>query len=258
MPDIVIDVQNVSKEYVRHSRPISLRQEMGTWLRLRSRPAATETPFYALQDITFQVRRGESVGLIGRNGSGKTTLLRLIAGITTPTRGAITCHGSLVALLSLGVGVLPDMTGRENIFLMAAFMGVDPQDVQRVFDEIVAFAELEQVLDTPVKDYSSGMLARLGFSVAIHLLPEIVLLDEILAVGDLAFQQKCYERMARARDEGRTLLYVSHDIDSVARLCERTVWLDSGRLIHDGLTAQILAAYHEALIGDLQTSPHAP
>ena len=195
MPDIAIDVQNVSKEYIRHHRPISLRQEMGTWLRLRQRTRAIDTPFYALQDISFQIRRGESVALIGRNGSGKTTLLRLLAGITTPTHGTITCYGSQAALLNLGVGVLPDMTGRENIFLMAAFLGFDPHHVRPIFDDIMAFAELDDVLDTPVRDYSSGMMARLGFSVAIHLLPEIVLLDEILAVGDLAFQQRCFDRM---------------------------------------------------------------
>ena len=256
MPNIVIDMQNVSKEYVRHSRPISLRQEMGTWLRQRS--AATETPFYALQDITFQIQRGESVALVGRNGSGKTTLLRLLAGITTPTRGTITRHGTQAALLNLGVGVLPDMTGRENIFLMAAFMGVGPQDVRPVFDDMIAFAELDVFLDTPVKDYSSGMLARLGFSVVIHLLPEIVLLDEILAVGDLAFQQRCFARIARFREEGRTLLYVSHDITSVIKLCERTLWLDGGRLVQDGPTAEVLVAYQLALIGDPQTPLLAP
>ena len=258
MPNIVIDVQNVSKEYVRHSRPISLRQEMGTWLRLRPRANATNTPFYALQDITFQIQRGESVALVGRNGSGKTTLLRLLAGITSPTHGTITVHGSQAALLSLGVGVLPDMTGRENIFLMAAFMGVDPQAVRPVFDEIIAFAELDLFLDTPVKDYSSGMLARLGFSVALHLLPEIVLLDEILGVGDLAFQQRCFARIARFREEGRTLLYVSHDIISVEKLCDRVLWLEAGHLVQDGPTADVLAAYKSALIGDPQMSLPAP
>lgn len=242
-PIIVVD--GVWKRYTRGEHRPSLRHEALSMLRrVFSRPVDDPVhPFYALEDISFQVQRGEAVGIVGRNGSGKTTLLRLLSGITRPTRGSISVTGRFATLIGLAAGFNAERTGRENIYLNAAIQGVPPRATRQIIGEIIEFAELEQFIDMPVKLYSSGMAARLGFSIAAHVLPEIIFLDEVLAVGDSAFQQKCTRRMLALKAEGRTLLFVSHAAAQIRLLCERTLWLHEGRLRADGPTSEVLALY---------------
>ncbi len=211
-------------------------------LRLLRRRA--ESPrFWALRDVSFEIRRGEALGIIGRNGAGKSTLLKILSRITEPTTGEIALRGRVGSLLEVGTGFHSELTGRENIFLNGAILGMTRAEITRKFDEIVSFAEVERFIDTPVKHYSSGMYLRLGFAVAAHLEPEILIVDEVLAVGDAGFQRKCLGRMREVSHEGRTVIFVSHNLEAVQGLCGRALLLGEGRLLADGPTAQVIGQY---------------
>jgi ABC-type polysaccharide/polyol phosphate transport system ATPase subunit len=247
--EAVIIAENVTKQYVRAEARASLRHEALNLVRraLRQPPELHAQPFNALQNVTFTINRGESVAVIGRNGSGKTTLLRILSGILKPSSGRVEVRGRSSALIGLSAGFLPEMTGRKNIYLNAALFGVPPRQIDPILDDIIDFAEIRPFIDTPVKNYSSGMVSRLGFSVAVHILPDIVFIDEALSVGDAAFQEKCVDRMARLKAEGRTLLFVSHDLSRIPGLCERTLWLHKGRLRMDGPTPIVLEEYEDLM-----------
>lgn len=199
--------------------------------------------FWALKDVSLEVREGEVLGLIGRNGSGKTTLLKILSRITRPSEGSAVIHGRVGSLLEVGTGFHPELTGRENTYLSGAILGMGKQEINRKFDEIVSFAELEQFIDTPVKHYSSGMYVRLAFAVAAHLEPEILLVDEVLAVGDIRFQKKCLGKMGDVARGGRTIILVSHQLTQIRRLCQRAVWLDGGMVRQIGATPELVSAY---------------
>ena len=216
------------------------------------RMAASGT-FWALQDVSFEVKQGETVGIIGRNGAGKSTLLKLLSRITEPTRGRIELDGRVAALLEVGTGFHSELTGRENIYLNGTILGMKRADITRQLDEIVAFAEVEQFIDTPVKRYSSGMTLRLAFAVAAHLNPEILIIDEVLAVGDAAFQKKCLGKMESVADQGRTIFFVSHNLPAVTRLCERAILLDGGKLCHDGASHEVVNAYLHSELGAMSS-----
>ncbi len=202
---------------------------------------------WALKDVSFEVREGEVVGLIGRNGAGKSTLLKILARVTRPTEGYAEVRGRMGSLLEVGTGFHPELTGRENIFLSGAILGMRKTEIERKFEEIVAFAEVEEFIDTPLKHYSSGMQMRLAFAVAAHLEPAILLVDEVLAVGDLAFQKKCLGKMDDVARGGRTILFVSHQMNQIRRLCGRVAWVDGGRVRGIGGTAEVTGAYETAM-----------
>ena len=202
--------------------------------------------FLAVQDVSFQVKEGEAWGLIGRNGSGKSTMLKAISGIIKPYKGTIQVNGQVSPLIELGAGFDGNMTARENIFLNGCLLGHSQRFMEEHFDEIVEFAELKEFLDSPIKNYSSGMTARLGFSIATMVRPEILIVDEVLAVGDFKFRQKCEKRMTELLSGGTTLLYVSHNIDEVKRLCQKAVWLDRGKVIKLGDVTEVCDAYINA------------
>jgi ABC-type polysaccharide/polyol phosphate transport system ATPase subunit len=203
--------------------------------------------FWALRDIRFEVAEGETVGLLGHNGSGKSTLLKCIGGILAPTTGEIRTRGRVASLLELGAGFHPDLTGRENVFLNASILGISRRDIQRRFDEIVGFAEIEQFIDNQVKHYSSGMYVRLGFAVAVNVDPDVLLIDEVLAVGDESFQRKCLERIHRFQDEGRTIVFVTHAVDQVRQLCHRAVVLDHGNMVALGDPPEAIRTFRDHL-----------
>lgn len=205
--------------------------------------------FYALQDVSFTVNKGEALALIGANGSGKSTMLKIIAGVLQPTGGRARVQGSIAPLIELGAGFDMDLTARENIFLNGAVLGYSRSFIEANFDEIVSFAELEEFVDVPVKNYSSGMVARLGFSIATQVKADILIVDEILAVGDFMFQQKCYKRMEEMLSGGTTLLFVSHDAEQVKKLCSRAIWLDHGHVMADGDAAKVCEEYRAAMEG---------
>ncbi len=207
-----------------------------------SEPAPDEL-IWALKDISFSVDQSEVIGIIGRNGAGKSTLLKILSRITEPTDGRVILHGRVGSLLEVGTGFHPELTGRENVYLSGAIMGMKRAEIRRKFDEIVAFSEVEKFIDTPVKRYSSGMYVRLAFGVAAHLEPEILLVDEVLAVGDAAFQRKCLGKMGDVAKQGRTVLFVSHNLVAVQSLCNRAIWIDSGQLKDAGSTADVIAQY---------------
>jgi ABC-type polysaccharide/polyol phosphate transport system ATPase subunit len=213
----------------------------------RFRPGAHVRDLEALKDVSLSVRPGESVGIIGRNGSGKSTLLRLIVRIYRPTTGAVEVHGSVSPLIELGAGFHPELTGRENVILAGALMGINPSEMRRRVEAVLAFAELTEFGEALVKQYSSGMFARLAFAVAVETDPDILLVDEILAVGDEPFQQKCLERMHHFRRQGKTLLFVSHDLAAIRSLCDRVVLLHQGQILADGLPEPVIGRYHELL-----------
>lgn len=213
--------------------------------RRRSRPEM----IWALRDVTFEVKQGEVVGIIGRNGAGKSTLLKVLSKITAPSEGWVDFRGRVGSLLEVGTGFHPELTGRENIYLSGAILGMQRKEIIRKFDEMVSFAEVEKFVDTPVKHYSSGMYLRLAFAVAAHLEPEILLVDEVLAVGDARFQRKCLEKMHEVGTRGRTVLFVSHSMPAVTRLCPRTILLDEGRIAHDGPSADVVALYLRSGLG---------
>ena len=207
-------------------------------------------PFHALKDVTFSIARGETVGLIGRNGSGKSTILKLIAGVMAPTTGDVQIHGRVSPLIELGAGFHPDLTGGENIILNGSILGMSGKEVRERFDDIIAFAELRDFIDTPVKRYSSGMYMRLGFSVAVHSDPGVLLVDEVLAVGDAAFQEKCLAKMHEFQSQGVTIVLVSHSMELVERFCQRAMLIDCGHLVEEGLPQEVIPRYLE-MVGHL-------
>ncbi|MBQ3269689.1 MAG: ABC transporter ATP-binding protein [Clostridia bacterium] len=235
-----IDVKNVTMRFImEQERTDTLKEYMVKLVRRKLK----YTGFTALKDVSFSVRPGDSLALIGQNGSGKSTMLKLIAGVMEPTKGSVTVRGSIAPLIELSAGFDPDLTGRENIFLNGALLGYRRKFMQAIYDEIVDFADLGEFIDVPVRSYSSGMIARLGFSIATHVQSDILVVDEVLAVGDYNFQQKCYRRMEQMLGTGKTLLFVSHDADQVKKLCRRAVWLDHGKLMADGPSGEVCDAY---------------
>jgi lipopolysaccharide transport system ATP-binding protein len=240
-----IKVENLSKlYYLGDTKSNSLRDALMSFISNPRRRKKNE--FWALKNISFEVKDGETLGIIGKNGAGKSTLLKILSRITKPTRGTAKICGRVGSLLEVGTGFHPELSGRENIFLSGAILGMKRAEIRAKFDEIVAFSEIEDFLDTPVKYYSSGMYMRLAFSVAAHLEPEILIVDEVLAVGDIAFQKKCLNKMRDVGKTGRTILFVSHDIQAVNRLCRRTIWLKDGQIAEDGETSSVVGSYlHE-------------
>jgi lipopolysaccharide transport system ATP-binding protein len=234
-----------------------LRERVAYALRHGFRQLPQEgTDFWALRDVSFNVGDGEVVGLIGKNGAGKSTLLKIISQITEPTEGELHVFGRVASLLEVGIGFHPELTGRENVFLNGAILGMGRAEIRRKFDEIVAFSEVEKFIDTPVKRYSSGMYVRLAFAVAAHLESEILIVDEVLAVGDAQFQQKCLGKMRSIRSEGRSVIVVSHNMATVTSLCQRVIWLVEGRVKAEGLTAEVVGRYlSEGLQNDLVWTP---
>ncbi len=211
--------------------------------------AELDQVFWALKDLNFEIEQGEVVGLIGRNGAGKSTLLKVLSRITEPTEGIARIRGRVGSLLEVGTGFHPELTGRENVYLNGAILGMKRTEIDRQFDEIVAFAEVEKFIDTPVKHYSSGMRVRLAFAVAAHLNPEVLLVDEVLAVGDIRFQRKCLNKMQDVSQYGRTVIFVSHNMASVTRLCERALLLENGRIVQDGPVHQVVSCYMQSGMG---------
>src|SRR2546430_16657966 len=211
------------------------------------RAAELGETFWALKDVSFEVKRGEVVGIIGYNGAGKSTLLKILSRITEPTEGYADIYGRVGSLLEVGTGFHPELTGRENIYLNGAILGMRKAEIARKFDEIVAFAELEKFIDTPVKHYSSGMYVRLAFAVAAHLEPEILLVDEVLAVGDITFQKKCLGKMGDVARAGRTVVLVSHQLSQIRRLCQRVLWIDGGAVRQNGPTHEVVSSYESAM-----------
>lgn len=240
-----IEFSNVSKVFrLQRERPHSFQEAFVRALRRNGNNHKAEE-FWALRDVSFHIEAGEHVGLIGRNGAGKSTTLKLISRIIQPTHGRITVNGRVTALLELGAGFHPDLSGRDNISLNGAVMGLTRREIARKMDEIIEFAEIEEFIDVPVKDYSSGMYLRLAFSAAAHLDPEILLLDEVFAVGDQGFQQKSQERIQQLRKRGITILFVSHSMEAVLQTCRRAIWLERGRLRAFGDVSAVSAAYYE-------------
>ena len=247
----IIRVTNLSKRYRLgglHAGYATFREAVAAAMvlplrRLRRDYDSNGETIWALREIDFEVQPAEVVALIGDNGAGKTTLLKVLSRITVPTTGRTEVYGRIGTLLEVGTGFHPDLTGRENIFLSGAILGLRRAEIGRKLDEIVAFSEIEKFIDTPVKWYSSGMYLRLAFSVASHLDNEVLFTDEVLAVGDVSFQQKCLDKMNEIRRQGRTILFVSHNMEAVTRLCRRAIWLDKGRIVSDGLAAQVVGQY---------------
>lgn len=238
----VISLQNVSKKFViHHDRPRSFQELLIKTLGRNHNHSREE--FWVLRDLTLEVEQGEMLGIIGSNGAGKSTLLKLIAGIIQPTSGKITVKGRLAALLELGAGFHPDLTGRENIFLSGSILGLTAREMRSRFDDIVSFAELERFIDMPLKYYSSGMQVRLGFSIATSLDPDILLIDEVLAVGDEAFQKKCLARIDEFRRCGKTILFVSHNLEAIKQLCTRVLWLETNQPAMEGPAIEIAEKY---------------
>lgn len=245
MVDTAIRVEKLSKKYqIGHARQRhdTLRDAIVDRIR-RVKPAGGDSVHWALQDVSFEVKRGEVVGIIGRNGAGKSTLLKILSQITEPTGGAAEIYGRVGSLLEVGTGFHPELTGRENIYLNGAILGMRRSEIAHCFDEIVAFSEIGAFLDTPVKRYSSGMYVRLAFAVAAHLEPEILLVDEVLAVGDMAFQKKALGKMGSVVKEGRTVLFVSHNMAAIASLCHNAIRIDKGRVVDQGPASSVTQTY---------------
>jgi ABC-2 type transport system ATP-binding protein len=241
-----IELRRVSKVFrLRHNAARSLKVRLIGLYNRRHRERVEE--FWALREVDLTVRPGECLGLIGPNGSGKSTLLRVMAGILPPTTGEVVVRGRVAPMIELGVGFHPDLTGEENIYLNASLFGLSRRDTEAVYRDVVAFSELGRFIDQPVKSYSSGMYMRLGFSIAVHLTADILLIDEILAVGDEAFQQKCLKRMAEFRERGTTIVLVSHSLGMIEEMCDRACLLARGRLEADGDPEKVVARYREIL-----------
>jgi lipopolysaccharide transport system ATP-binding protein len=259
MSDIAIKVENLSKLYKIGSRQGNYRTLRDTlagvftapfrWL--KNAQSAIRNPqseyVWALKDVSFEIKRGEVVGIIGRNGAGKSTLLKILSRISEPTEGCAKIHGRSGSLLEVGTGFHQELTGRENIYLSGGILGMKKAEIMKRFEEIVAFAEIEKFIDTPVKHYSSGMYVRLAFSVAACLESEIIFVDEVLAVGDVGFQKKCLGRMVDIGNSGRTILFISHQMNQIRRLCNRALWLDLGRIKRIGITSEVVSAYEGAI-----------
>ena len=252
MPEFAVKVQGLSKEY----RINVLRERHDTLMDQITASAAnvfrsngerhskeSDQIIWALKDVSFDVQAGERIGIVGKNGAGKSTLLKILSRVAAPTEGRAEVRGRVGALLEVGTGFHPELSGRENVFLNGMMLGMSKQEVQRRFDEIVEFSETGKFIDTPVKRYSSGMYMRLAFSVAAHLEPNVLIIDEVLAVGDHAFRQKCLGKMGEVHDQGRTILFVSHDMHNIRRLCDRAVWLENGRVRDIGGSREITFAY---------------
>jgi lipopolysaccharide transport system ATP-binding protein len=254
MKDPVIKIENLSKSYtIRHQqaerytvlRDVISQKAKAVFSRKQENKYPSREEFFALKDISFGIEKGDRLGIIGRNGAGKSTLLKILSRITEPTSGRVTIQGRVASLLEVGTGFHPELSGRENVFLNGSILGMSKKEIQSKFDEIVAFAEIERFLDTPVKRYSSGMYVRLAFAVAAHLEPEILIVDEVLAVGDSVFQKKCIDRMMAFGREGRTILFVSHNISTVESLCTKAVLLDKGKLVAQGDVKTITELYNQ-------------
>ncbi len=247
MSDVVLEVDHLTKTFrIHRERANSLKQRIAAKGRNRF------DEFTALQDVTFDVSEGEVFGVIGHNGSGKSTLLKCMAGILRPNAGSVRVHRRMSALLELGAGFHPELSGRENVFLNAAILGMGRRDIATRFDEIVAFSGLEKFIDQPVKTYSSGMYVRLAFSVAINVDPRLLIIDEVLAVGDVTFQKRCLEKFVEFRNDGRTIVLVTHDLASVRNMCDRAVWLKQGQVTGEGDPKQLVEAYTESMLGSMQ------
>ncbi len=254
MSDALVSIERLSKRYrIRHQSAApyeTLRDAMARalsprrWFGARNgSPSATAEDFWALRNVSFDVARGEVVGIIGRNGAGKSTLLKILSRITEPTEGRVTLDGRVASLLEVGTGFHPELTGRENIYLNGAILGMTRAEISRKFESIVGFAEVERFLDTPVKRYSSGMYVRLAFAVAAHLEPEVLIVDEVLAVGDAEFQKKSLGKMHEVSRGGRTVLFVSHNMAAIQALCNRAIWLHDGSVAANGAVGETIAAY---------------
>ena len=255
----IISVNNLSKRYMLHhergERYVALRDVLTKSVKSLGRrlanpfvkhvPCSADEEFWALKDVSFEVKDGERVGIIGRNGAGKSTLLKILSSITEPTSGRIVISGRVASLLEVGTGFHPELTGRQNVFLNGAILGMRKAEIQRKFDEIIAFAEVEKFVDTPVKRYSSGMYVRLAFAVAAHLEPEILIIDEVLAVGDINFQKKCLGKMEDVSRSGRTILFVSHNLSAVSALCDRAILIKQGNIAAMGETKEVIDRYLE-------------
>lgn len=238
--DEVIRVDNVSMKFrLMDNKALSWKE----FVTRKIKGDINYKEFWALSDVSFSVKKGEVVGIIGRNGSGKSTLLKVISGILKPTKGEVVCGGSLAPMLELGSGFDPDLTGKENVFLNGAILGFDKKFLEEKYDEIVEFAELERFMQVPVRNYSSGMMARLAFSIATRVNPDILIVDEILSVGDVAFQNRCKERMNEMMNGGTTVLLVTHSLDQVREICSRAIWLDGGKVKMMGETKEVCDAY---------------
>jgi lipopolysaccharide transport system ATP-binding protein len=256
MSDSVIRVENLGKKYIighqKQERYTTLRDSIASGAKGLLKPFqrgkskevdGSSEEFWALKDVSFEIKQGDRVGIIGRNGAGKSTLLKILSRITEPTEGRISINGRVASLLEVGTGFHPELTGRENIFLNGAILGMGREEIKRKFDEIVAFAEVERFLDTPVKRYSSGMYVRLAFAVAAHLEPEILIVDEVLAVGDAQFQKKCLGKMQEVGKEGRTVIFVSHNMAAISQLCDTAVLLKQGHVLVQGSTESVVRQY---------------
>ncbi len=263
MSNTAITVRNLSKLYrigARQQRHDTLRDSIAAWFDApkrwfaRNGQAAREDTIWALKDVSFDVKHGEVVGIIGRNGAGKSTLLKILSRITKPTTGSVEIHGRVGSLLEVGTGFHPELTGRENIYLNGAILGMKRAEIDRKFDEIVAFAEIEKFLDTPVKRYSSGMYVRLAFAVAAHLEPEILIVDEVLAVGDAEFQKKCLGKMGDVAKEGRTVLFVSHNMAAIGGLCTESILLEQGAIVFRGSVSTTIGEYLGRALGPINAS----
>ena len=248
-----IEFNDVSKKYlIRRSAADSTNGSRAVWRKLLRK----RTEFWALRNVNFVVERGEALGIIGHNGAGKSTILKLLSSVTAPTSGEIVIDGRLAALIEIGSGFHQELTGRENVFLNGVLLGMRRREIAAKLDSIVEFAGVERFIDTPVKHYSSGMYLRLGFSIAAHLDPEILLLDEVLAVGDAAFQARCLDRVTELRRAGTTIVFISHNLHAVARLCKRTLLLRGGEIISDGPTNKVVAEYEKILFHLTPSAPH--
>lgn len=242
----IIEVNHVSKEYQLGQIQSLKTTALNQWRRLTGQPVEERAPFKALDDVNFSIEQGEVVGIIGHNGAGKSTMLKLLANISKPSSGSIIVKGKVAPLIEVGAGLIGDLTGRENIFLNGAILGISKKEIERKFDEIVAFAELEEFIDTPIKRYSSGMSVRLGFAIATSVESDILIVDEVLAVGDLAFQRKCFDRMEDLiKRQGKTVLLVSHNIRQVQRLCNKVILLNHGRVKQEGVPQEVCDNFYQ-------------
>ena len=250
MTQPIIKIENISKKYnIGHKEAYySLRDQIAGFFSGQKEKQNEE--FWALKDINLEIEQGDTIGIIGRNGAGKSTLLKILSQITPPTTGKITMGGRVASLLEVGTGFNPELTGRENIFLNGAILGMTRKEITRKFDEIVAFSEIEKFLDTPVKRYSSGMYVRLAFAVAAHLEPEILIVDEVLAVGDAQFQKKCLGKMSEVGKSGRTVIFVSHNMAAIKSLCAKSLFLSKGEIVAFGKTDEIIEKYSDSFMGE--------
>jgi lipopolysaccharide transport system ATP-binding protein len=249
MSESTIVVRELGKMYHRvHEPPMLLREAL---FFMASRPRRTEE-FWALHDVSFEVPTGETMGVLGLNGSGKSTLLQLVSGASFPTRGTVSTRGRIATLLALGAGLRLDMTGEENIIMNAGFLGLSPGEITKRMPAIIEFSELAHVIDTPVRFYSSGMTARLGFSIAINVSPDILIVDEVLSVGDVTFQGKCMEKILELKGRGTTIVYASQSPGQIAEFCTRAIWLDQGKVQESGAARHVAGAYMQALEARLE------